>query len=200
MKKRLPYIIVLLAAMIFVGYYFFNVYQLLSKSYYIEEAKLYKVDTFHLLNKAYKESDYDGRFHSQPKLVFESINRYPFAIDRNIFRAITNEKKLKDTLMYFGIKFVVYTNKEYFDKYKIAKRPIFIRAYQIQIGDTKYIDISKMNKLSRGDILRNVIVLPAFILFFVFLISKNIDWWTKQRVVIWCITFLATIIGLLLLT
>ena len=199
MGKRNSSILVWLAAIIFLSYYFFNFYQLLSKSYYVEENNLYKVDTFHLLSEARKESDFDGRSY-RPKLVFKSITGYSFAIDRNIYRAITNEKKLKDTLMYPGLKFTVYTDKEYFDNYKIKKSPIFIRVYQMQIGDKKYIDISKMNKLSKGDKLRVVIVLPAFILFFGFLLSKNIDWWTKRRVIIWCVIFLTTIIGLLSLT
>lgn len=200
MLKRYPSILVWFAAILFLSYYLFNLYQLLSKSYYIEEANLYQVDTFRLLNRAYEESDFNGRYYRRRKLVFESLNGYSFTIDKNFFRAISDKKKLEDTLMYSGLKFTVYSDKEYYDKYKVNKRPIFIKVYQIQIGDRKYVDISKMNKLSKGDSLREVIVWPAFILLFGFLISKNIGWWTKRRVIIWCVIFLTTMIGLLSLT
>ena len=183
-------------------YYLINFYQLVAKTYYVDESKLYKVDTFHLLNRAYEQSDNygSGRRSSKPELIFESTNRYSFAIDKNIFQAIVDKEKLEDTLMYHDLKFTVYTDREYFDKFKKTNSPIFIRVYQIQIGNTKYIDISKMNKLSKGDTLRGVIIPPAFIFFFGFLIFKKPEWWTNRRIVIWCICFFVSIIGLLILT
>ena len=205
MRKKFPLIIGWLIVIGFAVYYLLNLYQLVAKTYYVDEAKLYKVDTFHLLNRAYEQSDNsgDGRRSSKRELVFQSTNRYSFAIDKNVFEAIIDKKKLEDTLMYHDLKFIVYTNKEYFDQYKKANKPTFIRVYQIQIGDTKYIDISKMNELSKGDVLRGAIISPVFIFFFGFLLYKenqSQNWWTKGRIIIWCIALILTTIGLLLLT
>jgi len=202
MRKRIPLIVLCLIATGPLVYYFINLYDLPAKTYYVGETKLYKVDTFHLYNRAYQQSDFEsGKFsHSYPKLVFQSTNRYSFVIDRYIFEAVTDKKKLQDTLMHDDLKFIVFTDKENFDKFKKYSYPVFIRVYQIQIGDTKYIDIHRMNKITKGNIKRGVIIPPAFILFIGFVVFKKPDWWTKRRVVIWCIVFFTTIIGLLLLT
>ena len=187
------FIVILLA-----GYYFFNVYQLLSKSWYVEEDQLHRVGTFQLLNRAHEQSDYNGRGSSKPKLIFQSKDYYSFAIDRNIFRAIINEKELKDTLMYAGLPFTVYTDQEYFDKYKNAKEPIYIRVFQIEIGGQKYIDISKMNRFSRGSILKEVIFWPFIILSFWFALSNKIKYSTKRRIIILCVAWVMIMIGLIL--
>jgi len=203
MRKKFPLIIVWLIVTGFIIYYFTNLYKLISKTYYIDESELYKVDTFHLLNRAYQESDYGGKTHSYSKLVFKSTNGYSFAIDEHIFEAINNKKKLEDTMMYPDLKFTVFTDKTYFDDYKKSTFPIFIRAYQIQIGHVKYVDIKKMNEITKGYMKRGVFIPPAFIFFFVFLGYKqnqNEHWWTKRRIIIWSVAFLLTTIGLLLLT
>jgi hypothetical protein len=205
MFKKIP---VVLVWFIFIGIifsYLINPYHLVAKTYYVDESKLYKVDTFHLLDRAYEQSDNSGggRLSSKTKLVFESTNRYSFAIDDNIFQAIIDPKKLEDTLQYHDLKFTVYTTKGFFEKYKTTNSPIFIKVYQIQIGETKYIDISKLNKLSKGGALRGTIIPPVFIFFFGFLLYKtnqSQSWWTKRRIIIWGITFILTLIGLLLLT
>lgn len=205
MRKKLPFIIAWFTLIVPLVVYFFNFYQLLSKSYFVDESQIYKVDTFHLLNRSYEESGNSvGRgSQDESKLVFESTNRYSFAITKYAFKAITDKKELEDTLMYHDLKFTVYSNKQYLTKYKKTDSPIYIEVYQIEIGHKKYIDISKMNKLSKGDTLRWVIIPPALIFFFGFLLykeSKNKNWWTKRRAIIWCIVFFITIIGLLLLT
>ena len=201
MHKKLPLVIVWFIVAGLIVYYLINLYQFVAKTYYVDESKLHKVDTFHLLNRAYQQSDYYGgkTSHSYPKLVFQSTSGYSFAIDKDIFQAINDKKKLEDTLMYHDLKFTVFTDKEYFDKYKKYNYPIFIRVYQIQIGDTKYIDIQKMNEITKGNIKRGVLIPPAFILFLGLFFYKT-NWWTKQRIIIWCVAFILTIIGLLLLT
>lgn len=206
MRKKFPLIIVWLIVTGLILYYFINLYQLVAKTYYVDESKLYKVDTFHLLNRAYEQSDNSGgRFsHSYLKLVFESTNGYSFAIDKHIFEAVNNIKESEDTMMYHDLKFTVFTDKKSFESYKKSTYPIFIRAYQIQIGDIKYVDIQKMNEITKGYIKRGVLIPPTFIFFFGFLLYKqnqNDDWWTKRRIIIiWCVAFMLTTIGLLLLT
>ena len=134
MRTKLALILVWLMIAGLLVYYFINFCQLLSKSYYVDESELYKVGTFPLLNRAYEQSDQRGRARfggSKPELVFESVDRYSFAIDRNIFQAITDKKKLEDTWMYHDLAFTVFTDKKYFDNFKNAGHPIFIRVYQI---------------------------------------------------------------------
>jgi uncharacterized ion transporter superfamily protein YfcC len=73
-------IILALIALIFFYFYASWVYRLASKSYYIDETKLYKLDTFHLINRAYETSTSTGRGHSHQKLQFESKDGYSFSI------------------------------------------------------------------------------------------------------------------------
>ena len=185
-------------------YYFFNFYQLISKSYYVDETELIKVDTFHLYTRAFRSSDGGGgKSHSEPKLIFEDLKRNSFAIDGNIFQAITDKKKLEDTLMYHDLKFTVFSDRDTYNNYTKSKIPIFIRVYQIQIGNAKYVDIDKMNSISKGSLMRRVIIPPAFIFFFGLLLykeNKDQNWWTKRKVIIWCIAFSLTTIALLCLT
>ena len=193
MSKRITTILVSIIAVIFLGYYFFNFYQLFSKSYYVEEDHLHRVGTFQLLNRAHEQLEFYGRSNSyrHKKLVFQSKDYYSFAIDRHIFQAIIDEKELKDTLMYAGLPFTVYTDKESFDQYKKAMEPIYVRVFQIEIGGKKYIDISKMNDLSGRSILSGVIFWPAVIFSFWFALSNKISYPVKRRVIILFIFWLA---------
>ena len=200
MRKRFPAMIVSFILILLAGYYFFNLYQLLSKSYYVEEGQLHRVGTFQLLNRAHEQSDYIRRGFSKPKLIFQSKNYYSFAIDRYIFKAIINEKELKDTLMYAGLPFTVYTNQEYFNKYKNSKEPIYIRVFQIEIGGKKYIDISKMNRLTRRNILSEVILWPFIILSFWFALSNKIRYSANRKFIILCVAWVVIMIGLILWT
>lgn len=200
MRKNLPIVVVLLIVTGLVIYYSMNLYQFVAKTYYVDESKLYRVDTFHLSGRAFRESEPGGRSsRSYPKLVIQSTSGYTFAIDKDIFEAITDRQRLEDTLMYHDLKFTVFTDKEYFDKYHKYNRPIFIRAYQIEIGNKKYIDIEKMNKITKGKKKRAVLAPPALVLFLGLLLYKG-DRWSKRKVMIWFFAFILTIVGLLLLT
>ena len=190
MFKKNPAIFVWFAAIMLLAYYSFNLYQLLSKSYYVEEDHLYRVGTFQLLNRAHQQSDRYGRGSAgKKKLIFQSTNYYSFTIDKNTFPAITNVKKLKDTLMYAGLNFIVYTDKKNFDRYKSAKEPISFRVYQVEIGGKKYIDISKMNRLTRGSILSELIFWPFIILSFWFALSNKIRYSAKWKMIILCVAW-----------
>lgn len=199
LKKPYSILAFLIATGLFI-YYCINLYQFLFKSYYIDETKLYRIDTFHLLDRAYESSDGGGSKVSSPesKLIFESINRYSFAIDKNIYKAIIDKKKLEDTLMYYDTKFTVFSDKETYDKYQKSKAPIFIRVYQIQIGDTKYIDVSEMNNISKAGKKAGVLA-PLLAIYFISFISlTKIDWWTNWKIIICGIAFIVLIVVLVL--
>lgn len=194
MRRKLPFLILLIPA-VFILFYFVKAYELFSKSYYVEETKLYKTDTFHLFTRAFESSDLGGRGSSKPKLVFESANKYSFVIDGNFYAAITDRKKLEDTLMYHDTKFTVFTDKKNYDEYKKSKKPIFIKVYQIQIGDTKYIDIQKLNKISKENLLGGVVIPLIIIMFVLFLVGKKIEWYTSLKIILWGIALILTIAG-----
>ena len=185
-------------------YYLINLYQFVTKSYYVDETKLYQVDTFHLLNRGYIQTNPNGKTrYGSPELVFKSINGYSFAIKNDVFESIIDKQELQDTLMYNDLKFTVFSDKKTFQKYNESKKPIFIKLYQLQIGSKKYIDISKLNAISKGEMKRAVLIPPVFILFLAFLLFKqnaNENWWTKRKIIILCIAFIVTIISLLILT
>lgn len=128
----------------FLLFYISNIYSLLSRSYYIDEKQLYQLNTFHLLGRAFEQSENRGR-SSQPELVFESKNRYSFTIHKGAFAAIKEKKKLEDTLMYDNTKFTVYTTKKYYEALKKSRTPIYIDVYQIEVGNKKYVDMDEMN-------------------------------------------------------
>lgn len=130
---RNPAVFVWLVVILFAVYYFFTLFHLLSKSYYVKEDQLYRVGTFLLVSRAHSQlEDYGRGSYSRRKLIFQSKDYYSFAIDGDIYRAIINEKKLEDTLMYAGLPFTVYTGREYFEKYKKSKEPITVTAnYQL---------------------------------------------------------------------
>ncbi|HEY2726534.1 MAG TPA: hypothetical protein VGI61_05145 [Parafilimonas sp.] len=96
-------------------------------------------------------------------MEFQSKNNYFFSIEANIFLSIINKQQLEDTLMYDDIAFIPYTNKKYFDKYKSVKYPIYIKVYQIQIGNTKYINIENVNCLNKNGLLLKVILFSLVI-------------------------------------
>lgn len=200
MRKKLPVISVWLIIAGCLLYYFINIYHLLAKTYYFDESQLYPVDTFHLLGRAHRDVDnFSSRtISSRSKLVFKSTNGYSFSIDKNIYDAIIDQDQLEDTLMYHDLKFTIFTNKEYYDKYHHSDNPIYIRVFQIRIGDTNYIDINRLNEIRKSGTLLGVFA-PLLIIFFIgFLFYKEVrrpGWITTSRLIIWFIFFLiATIL------
>jgi len=102
--------------------------------------------------------------------------------------------------MYHDTKFTVFSDKETYDKYKSSKVPIFIRAFQIQIGNKKYVDISEMNDISKSEKKAGVFV-PLLAIYFIGFISlTKIDWWTNWKIIICVIAFLVLMAVLVLST
>jgi hypothetical protein len=197
MPKRLLSFIGLLIALGLLVSYFYNAYALFSKSYLVEESSLFKIDTFHLYTRAFTTSDGAGR-NSKLKLTFESTNGYWFAIGGNFYEAIINRQKLEDTLMYHDLKFTIYSNKEVYRKYITSKVPIFVPVYQIQVGESEYINLAAMNIIARRKLLEGVIIPPAVVLFILFALYSKTSW-TDRRRLLFAIVFILTLFGLALL-
>ena len=201
MFKKNPAILVWFAAIMFLGYYSFNLYQLHSKSYYVEEENLYRVGTFQLLNRAHQQSDRYGRGSSgKNKLVFQSTNYYSFTIDKNTFPAITDVKKLKDTMMYAGLNVTVYTDTKNFERYQSAKEPTSLKVFQIEIGGKKFIDISKMNRRTRSIVLSELIFWPFIFLSFWFALTNKIMYSAKWKMIILCVAWVVIFTVVILVT
>jgi hypothetical protein len=163
MSNSFGKIILALIAIVFFYFYVSWLYRLTSNAYYIDETKLYKLDTFHLLNRAYETSKSRGRGSSREQLKFQSKDGYSFSIEANVFLSVINKQQLNDTLMYDDIAFIPYTNKKYFDKYISIKYAIYIKVYQIQIGNTKYINIENVNSLNKRSLLIKIILFSLVI-------------------------------------
>ena len=93
-----------LIALVLLYFYAQSIYSLVSKTYFIDESKLYKLDTFHLYNRAYITSDGAAGRHSRSEfrrqLQFQSTNGYSFAIRGNTFESISKMERLKNVLLY----------------------------------------------------------------------------------------------------
>ena len=201
MLNKNPAILVWFAAIMFLGLYSFYLYELLSKSYKVEENHLYRVGTFQLLNRAHQQSDRYGRGSTgKKKLIFQSTNYYSFTIDKNTFPAITDVKKLKDTLMYAGLNVTVYTDTKNFERYQSAIEPTSLKVFQIEIGGKKYIDISKMNRRTRSRVLSELIFWPFIILSFWFALTNKIRYSSKWKMIILCIAWVMIFIVVILVT
>ena len=94
----------------FIPFSFIDIYKLFSKSYFIDKADLIKIDTFHLLGRAYKYSG--GSKSGTSGFEFESTDRQKFQISAERFSSINDLTELTDTLMYHDLKFTGYTKKE----------------------------------------------------------------------------------------
>lgn len=186
--------VILIISGVFIQY-IFQLYSLLSKNYIIEPASVYMLDTFHLQGRGY---EYKGGKNSPPRFEFTSQNRYSFTIDGAIFQAITDKKQLHDTLMYHDIRFIAFTDKKTFDKYKHEKKPFHINVLQFQIANKKYIDLDKANQVERKYLLRQAFLTPVTTVFIIFFLFNNERWNDSQKSV-WGVLFIATLILLCLL-
>ncbi len=203
MHKKPQSLIIGLIAIGFAIYYITNVYELIAKTYYVDEAGLYRIETFHLSGSAHEETKNAGRYSSKSYLAFESTNGYSFSIADNVFLAIKNKQKLEDTLSYHDIKFTVFSNRENYNNYRSHKEPIFLEVYQVQIGNTKYIDVSLLNKLLKGDRLLIMFYTPLTIIFFGVLLYKTggNNPWTIRKVNLFAVccflVFILILIGVI---
>lgn len=139
-------------------------YKLASKSYKVNEADIYKIDSFRLQGKAF----YNGGGKSGlPYYDFTSTNGYSFVIDQNVYPGIIDKNEFEDTFSYHNLKFIAYSDKKAAELYKKSKRPISINLLQVQVGDKMYISEEAVNAGYRNKVVRNVLM---FIFLFGFIL------------------------------
>jgi len=188
MSKFLRKAVFLLFALPLLYFSIQSLYSLINKAYFIDENKLYKLNTFHLYDRAYQTSygggkKYGGGRKYESQLQFQSTDGYSFAIQGNFFESVQNRKQLKDALLcddnafvpnttlHHDITFIPYTSKQYYEEYKSTPYPVFIKVYQIQIGDKKYIDINEANARNKSSLVRHTIVPVIFLLMIILIIA-----------------------------
>jgi hypothetical protein len=204
MRKKILRLATVLIVIGLIVYYITNVYALIAKTYYVNEADLHRIDTFHLFGRAHEETKHVGKYSSKSYLAFESTNGYSFSIADNAFLAIKDKQKLEDTLMYHNIKFTVFSNRENYNNYRNNKKPMLLEVYQMQIGDTKYIDNSFLNKLLKGDKLLVVLCTPLAVIFLGVLSHKSggDNPWTLRKINLFAVgsflVFLLILVGIIL--
>ena len=203
MRKKLFFVVGGIMASLLLWAYADDFYALLTKSYYVDESSLCFVDTFHLQSRAYHQSiGGGGRGGSnESKLVFQSTNGYSFSIDKELYDAIKDEKKLEDTFMYHDTKFTVFSTAAFCKKYKESDKPIFIRVYQLRIGNENYIDVSKISEYAKWNNKKLLVLTMFFVPFFTLLLykeQKNLRKKTKQQIIIWLICLPVTLLIIIL--
>lgn len=181
---------------------------LLTKSYYVSPDSIVKIDTFYLQGR-YQSIGRSNRWHYDEYLSLRTKNDYKLYTEELQKSGISDIQKLKDTLMYDNLKFIAYSTKKYLKKYIEEKEPFDMPIYQIQIGDTKYIDIKERNKTQRS---KNIVWLLFFSfldLNVLFLILANNNeklnsllssYSMKIKVIVWCVFFFIVSIALLFLS
>lgn len=198
MRDKSSSILLYVVVFIALGFYLFNIYGLVAKTYYVNESDLYRIDSFYLSGRAYEQSEYRGRGNSKSKVVFRATNDYNFSIDDRVYWGITSKDSLLKKMMNHGLKFTVYSDRNTYDEYSKSNGPIFIKVYQLQIEGVNYIDIAEMNSRTRGNKFVWVFMPPVFIAFFWLLCRKQ--YLPQREMILICIGFFVTVIGLLLLT
>ncbi len=139
-------------------------YKLASKSYKVNEADIYKIDSFRLQGKAFYNGGGKG---GSPYYDFTSTNGYSFVIDQKVYPGIIDKNEFADTFSYHNLKFIAYSDKKAAELYKKSKDPISINLLQIQVGNRKYISVEGINAGYRYKIARNVLgwmLLFAFVM------------------------------------
>ena len=139
-----------------------NTYELLFSTYLLNENQIYKVDTFRLQGKAFYDN---GGKYLSPSYDFSSTNGYSFAVDRKTYQGIVDKKQFADTFSYHDLQFIAYSDNITVDTYRKSKKPIFINALQLQVGNKKYISIDKANEEYKSKLIRHI-----FLTTFLFLI------------------------------
>jgi hypothetical protein len=147
-----------------------NSYQLLFKTYRVNDSEIYIVDTFKLQTKAYY--NVGGKYHS-PTYDFKSTNGYSFFVDEKVFQGISDKKAFYDTFLYHGLKFIAYSDKETAKKYSESVNPIFIKIFQIQVGEKKFIKTEQFNNAYRNKLLRKILIATFIFIILYFTYRKT---------------------------
>jgi hypothetical protein len=153
--KRLFYIIFILLTLFLVGSSIYSILPLFTKSYIIKEKDLIKLGTFSVGSRAYFHEG--GPRSGSSFIEINAVGNQSFHLGHEQLRSVTDQQQLKDTLLYANTNFVVYTDKEGQERYLTSNRPV-ISIYQLEIGNKKYVDLDKANKMTRTSLIARAIL------------------------------------------
>lgn len=128
---------------LFLLYFSYHLYSLVSGSYKLHPAEYYKLDTITLQSKAYAT-------RSSVKITkagydFQDTMWLNYRIDRPQYYAIRKPELIADTLRYHRTKLVVYSDKSGLAAYRTHDTSAIIMVYQFSIGGKEYIDFAVLN-------------------------------------------------------
>jgi hypothetical protein len=112
-----------------------------SKSYILRQTDFFGIDSVKMLAKAFLIGNSSGR-----SIEFEDENRKTFSISDSRYDALSKTSNLYDTLQYSALVMKVFTNKEGYDRYFNESNSDKIEVYDIQIGETSYINLAEVNR------------------------------------------------------
>lgn len=156
-----------------------SAYSLYSDNYKIDQSTLALIDSFkqqgrYFLNTSSKSSN--------KSLSFTSQNRYSFTIENDIYEGAIDKVNLREKLMHHDLDFVVYSDSNALKLYRSSKTPIGINVLQIEIAGEKYIDINKVNALTKERLQLNSLLFLPLLAVIVFLVATKMgrEWLIKN--------------------
>ena len=111
-----------------------------SKSYILKQPDFFKIDSVKMLTRAFLIGKSSAR-----SIEFEDESGKTFSISSSRYDALSKTSNLYDTLQYSALVMNVFTDKEGNDRYYNKNNSDKIEVYDIQIGETFFINLAEVN-------------------------------------------------------
>jgi Tfp pilus assembly protein PilE len=156
-----------------------SAYSLYSDNYKIDQSALALIDSFKQQGRYFANTTSKG---SGKDLSFISQNGYSFTIENEIYEGAFDKSRLTEKLMHHDLDFVVYSDSNALKLYRSSKTPIGIDVLQIEIAGEKYIDINKVNVLTKERLQFNSLLFFPLLAVIVFLVATKMgrEWLIKN--------------------
>jgi hypothetical protein len=123
-------------------------------SYAVNKKDIFKIDSVRMLSRAFLLTGKNNR-----GIEFEDEKRKTFIISGTRYDVIS--EKLYDTLQYSDLVMSVFTDKTGAEKYRNKDNNDKIEVYNIQIGETSFIDLNRINKQEYNNRQSTIIFISA---------------------------------------
>lgn len=123
-------------------------------SYAVNKKDIFKIDSVRMLSRAFLLTGKNSR-----GIEFEDEKRKTFIISGTRYGVMPD--KLYDTLQYSDLVMSVFTDRTGFENYHNKDNADKIEVYNIQIGETLFIDLNRINKQEEDKRRSTIIFLSA---------------------------------------
>lgn len=132
---------IVIATAILIAVLAFQLSSLNTGSYAVNKNDIFKIDSVKMLTRAFMLTGKNSK-----GIEFEDENRKTFIIDGARYDAIPDKFKLYDTLQYSDLVMSVFTDKTGLGNYRNKDNTDKIEVYNIEIGETSFINLNRINK------------------------------------------------------